>query len=149
MFQKEKDKKIVQRIIKMTSFCLKVVIALCEKFRDYLVGCHPTLVLLLLLLFRWSFEFCFIGIVVNICLISPMYSAYLFSEHWVHIRCPWNFDFMKHVVNDYKKVLWISCEQIWTNFPLQCSSIIFLKFWSYFCFPFTLFSIPSWHCVIR
>ncbi|XP_050724069.1 uncharacterized protein C1orf112-like isoform X2 [Eriocheir sinensis] len=50
----EKDKKIVQRIIKMTSFCLKVVIALCEKFHGYLMGCHATLVLLILLLFRFS-----------------------------------------------------------------------------------------------
>ncbi|XP_042222646.1 uncharacterized protein C1orf112 homolog isoform X2 [Homarus americanus] len=50
----EKDQKVVQRIIKMTSFCLKVIIALCEKFRGYLRGSHSLLVSLLLLLFRFS-----------------------------------------------------------------------------------------------
>ncbi|XP_063870708.1 FIGNL1-interacting regulator of recombination and mitosis-like [Scylla paramamosain] len=50
----EKDKKIVQRIIKMTSFCLKVVIVMCEKFHGYLMDCHTSLMLLILLLYRFS-----------------------------------------------------------------------------------------------
>ncbi|XP_071551472.1 FIGNL1-interacting regulator of recombination and mitosis-like isoform X2 [Panulirus ornatus] len=52
----EKDQKVVQRIIKMSSFCLKVIIALCEKFQGYLRGAHSALVSLLLLLFRFSPE---------------------------------------------------------------------------------------------
>nr|XP_053631810.1 uncharacterized protein C1orf112 homolog [Cherax quadricarinatus] len=50
----EKDLKVVQRIIKMTCFCLKVIVALCDKFRGYLRGAHSLLVELLMLLFRFS-----------------------------------------------------------------------------------------------
>ncbi|XP_069167368.1 FIGNL1-interacting regulator of recombination and mitosis isoform X2 [Procambarus clarkii] len=50
----ERDEKVVQRIIKMTSFCLKIIVSLCEKFRGYLRGVHVVLASLLMLLFRLS-----------------------------------------------------------------------------------------------
>ncbi|XP_027219712.2 FIGNL1-interacting regulator of recombination and mitosis [Penaeus vannamei] len=49
----DQDLKITQRIIKMTSFCMKIVISLCEKFKGYLHLAHRDLGKLLVLLYRF------------------------------------------------------------------------------------------------
>ncbi|XP_068224185.1 FIGNL1-interacting regulator of recombination and mitosis-like isoform X1 [Palaemon carinicauda] len=49
-----KTQKIMQRTIKTINFCLKIVVAICEKYRGYLRGGHCSIASLLLLLFRYS-----------------------------------------------------------------------------------------------
>ncbi|XP_037787317.1 uncharacterized protein C1orf112 homolog [Penaeus monodon] len=49
----DQDLKVTQRIIKMTSFCMKIVISLCEKFKGYLHPAHRDLGKLLVLLYRF------------------------------------------------------------------------------------------------
>ncbi|XP_076054752.1 FIGNL1-interacting regulator of recombination and mitosis-like [Oratosquilla oratoria] len=48
------DEKVVQRIIKVTSFCLKIVVALCDKFKGYIRSVHSSLVSLLITLFKYA-----------------------------------------------------------------------------------------------
>ncbi|KAK3884682.1 hypothetical protein Pcinc_011066 [Petrolisthes cinctipes] len=49
----EKDRKVLQRVGKMATFCVKVVVGLCERFRGYLQGAHHTLISLVRLLYRF------------------------------------------------------------------------------------------------
>ncbi|XP_064091681.1 FIGNL1-interacting regulator of recombination and mitosis-like isoform X1 [Macrobrachium nipponense] len=49
-----RTQKIMQRTIKTMNFCLKIVVAICEKYRGYLRAGHCSIASLLLLLFRYS-----------------------------------------------------------------------------------------------
>ncbi|CAL4089912.1 unnamed protein product, partial [Meganyctiphanes norvegica] len=48
------DEKVVQRIMKMSYFCLKIIMVLCDKFKGYLPGAHQGLLDLLLHLHRFA-----------------------------------------------------------------------------------------------
>lgn len=56
LLQEEKDRKVLQRVGKMATFCVKVVVGLCERFQGYLQRAHHTLLSLLHLLYRSATE---------------------------------------------------------------------------------------------
>lgn len=48
------DEKVIQRIMKISYFCIKIIMVLCDKFRGYLPGAHQGLLDLLLYLHRFT-----------------------------------------------------------------------------------------------